>query len=129
MRGRFLPILSIFLMLALAIGLTIEAPHVAAQGRSEYLSTLNNATYGGDIVVGNTHKPIPELVAPEAPAPADSAVEILAVAPLPDSSALTPRGYVRLHDKESGSEILCFRDSARNFRASIACTPTGRRWR
>jgi len=39
-----------------------------------------------------------------------------------------PEGVSVLHDRETGHEILCFRDSTDGFKASISCVQTGRAW-
>lgn len=45
------------------------------------------------------------------------------------ASAALPRNYIRLHDKGSGSEILCFSGHGADVGGLvISCVPTGRKW-
>lgn len=55
-------------------------------------------------------------------------VELIESQPIVGGDNYAPRGVVRLHDRASGVEILCFRDSSSEFKASISCVLTGRKW-
>lgn len=58
-----------------------------------------------------------------------NSIDVVEAGTLPYQENAVPRGYARLHDRESGAEVLCFRDSADGWKASISCVATGRNWK